>query len=191
MDQVPEPLVLHRISVMTVCKVPAKGYRNMVGSEAEYVRHALYEVVLSQRGIDFNSRQSQARRFLAQDVREHPIAFEQIAQGSFRIRGLGEKSPRRSAAFLNHCLTELRRREQPDGTTRFGQERFDELWQQSKSLDDDTALARQPQDIFNYQIKALAAKPVERLEHGFRRTVKPSPVHVHGQELVQERAVFG
>ena len=46
------------------------------GSEAEHVRHSLGEFVLGRRGVDFNGGQFKTRRFLAEDVREHPIAFE-------------------------------------------------------------------------------------------------------------------
>ena len=63
-------------------------------TESELFRHSLGEIVLSHRGVDLNSGQFQTRRFLTEDIREHPVAFEQVPQGSFRIGGLGEKSRR-------------------------------------------------------------------------------------------------
>ena len=70
-------------------------------------------------------------------------------------------------------------------------ESLDEVWQQSESLDDDAGLACEAEQVFDDQVEALALEPVERLEHGFRGSVHPSLVHVHGHEPVQQRAVFG
>ena len=64
------------------------------GSEAEQVCHPFDDIVLGCRVVDLNRRQAQARCFFTEDVREHPIAFEQVTEGSFRVGGPGEKSPR-------------------------------------------------------------------------------------------------
>ena len=69
-------------------------------SESEHFRHSLDEIVLSHRGVDLNGGHFQTLRFLAEDVCEHPIALKQVAQGSFRIGGPGEKSRRRSKAVM-------------------------------------------------------------------------------------------
>ena len=160
-------------------------------SESEYVRHLPDEIVFGRGDVDFNHGQCQTRRFLAEDFREHPIAFDQVAQGSFRITRPGEKVPRGSTAILDHCLTKVGRREEPDGTIRDGEERLDEVWQRSKSFDDHTAIAWETEQVFDDEVEALSAKPVKRLEHCLRRSVQPSFVHVHRHELVQQRAVFG
>ena len=66
---------------------------------------------------------------------------------------------------------------------RGGEQRLHEVRQQPEALDDDARLLRQAEEIFDDQAEALAPKPVERLQHGLRRPVHPSLVHVHGQEL--------
>src|SRR5262249_47997210 len=81
-------------------------------SQFEYPTHLLRKIVLGHRGVDFNGGQSQMLRFLANDVREHPIAFEQVAQGSFRVTGPREKAPHCSASPLDDCLAELVGREE-------------------------------------------------------------------------------
>ena len=48
-------------------------------SESEQVRHLPREVVFGCRSVDFNCGQIQTCRFVANDVRKHPIAFEQVA----------------------------------------------------------------------------------------------------------------
>ncbi len=96
--------------------------------ESEHFRHSPGEIVLGRRSVDLDGVQSQTRRFLAQDVREHPIAFEQVAQGSFRVTGPRDKSPRGSATTLDHCLTKIRRRQKPDSTGRRAEERLHKLW---------------------------------------------------------------
>jgi hypothetical protein len=55
------------------------------GSESEHFRDSFDKIVLSHRGVDLNGWQFQTRRFLAEDVGEHPIALKQVTQGSFRI----------------------------------------------------------------------------------------------------------
>lgn len=72
----------------------------------------------------------------------------------------------------------------------YGDERLDEVWQESETLNDDAALAREAEQVFNDQVEALATEPVKRVEHRFRGAVHPSLVHVHGYEIVQQRAVF-
>jgi len=74
--------------------------------------------------------------------------------------------------------------------TRHGEERFDEMWQQSETLDNNTGIQWQAQQILDDEVETFALKPVERFEHGFRRSVHPSLIHVHVDELVQQRAVF-
>jgi ubiquinone/menaquinone biosynthesis C-methylase UbiE len=64
-----------------------------------------------------------------------------LRKAFFGISGPGEKSSGGSAPTLNYRLTEIGCRQQPDGTTGFVEERLDEMWQQSKTLDDDTGLA--------------------------------------------------
>ena len=155
---------------------------NGAASESEYVRHSPGEIVLRRREVDLNSVQSQTCRFIAEDVREHSIAFEQVAQGPLRIAGPGEKSPRRSAASLDHCVSKVGRRKEPDGTTGYGEKRLDEVWQQSKPVNDDAGLAWETEQVFDDQIEAHAAEPVKRLEHRFWRSIHPSLVHIHRHE---------
>src|SRR5688572_7625382 len=69
------------------------------------------------------------------------------------------------------------------------QERPDESWQESKSLDDHSAFTWEAQNVFDDQTEALTAKPVKRLQHRPRRSIKPTLVHVHRHELVQQRTV--
>jgi hypothetical protein len=96
------------------------------GSESEHSRHTSGEAVLGRCGVDLKGGQSQTRRFLAEGVREHPVAFEQVAQGSFRIGGPGEKPRGRSAPTLDHRPAEVWRREEPDGLSMYGEEGLDE-----------------------------------------------------------------
>ena len=70
------------------------------------------------------------------------------------------------------------------------------MWQESKSVDEHTAVAtsRVPfacntKKVFDDQAEALTAEPVKRLEHLLRRSINPSLVHVHRHELVQQRTV--
>src|SRR6185369_13079355 len=113
----------------------------------KYVSHLSHEVVLGRRDVDLNRRQSQTRCFLTQEVREHPIAFEQVTQGFFGVTGLREKSPGRSAAACDDGLAELGRRQKPDGMSRNGEKRLHEAWQQPESLDDHPRW--QTKDVFD------------------------------------------
>lgn len=79
--------------------------------------------------------------------------------------------------------------------SRFGEQRFDQAWQEPEPFDndtgDDSGLALEGEEVFDDQIEALALKPVECLEQSFRGSVQPSLIHVHGHEPVQQRGVFG
>src|SRR5271157_2878588 len=75
--------------------------------------------------------------------------------------------------------------------TRHGEERFHEAWQQSETLDDHAGFLREAEEVFDDQVEALALEPMERLEHGFRGSVDPALVHVHGNELAQQQRVSG
>ena len=68
-----------------------------------------------------------------------------------------------------------------------GQERFHQVRQQPETLDDDARLGREAKQILDDQVEALASKPVERLEHGFGRSVDPALVQVHLHECAEER----
>ena len=46
--------------------------------EAEAVCHSLGEIVFGRGGVDFNRVQVESRCLLAQHLREHAIAFEQV-----------------------------------------------------------------------------------------------------------------
>ena len=65
------------------------------------------------------------------------------------------------------------------------------MGQQPETLDDDTGSPREAEEILEDHVEPLAPEPVERLEHGLGRSVHPALVHVHGDEPVKERAVFG
>ncbi|HKG47227.1 MAG TPA: hypothetical protein VKB02_10895 [Pyrinomonadaceae bacterium] len=158
--------------------------------QTEDFRHSLNEIVLCHRGVDLDGVQSEARCLLAEDLGEHTVALEQVTQGPFRVAGPREKSRRRSAPTLDHCLTEVRHRQEPDGMSRCGEERLNEAWQQSESLDDNGRLTSVAVEIFDDHVEALALKPVKRLEHGFRRSIQPSLIEVHRHKLVQQRRVF-
>ena len=69
------------------------SHRVQRGSESERGRYSLREIVFSCCSVDFNGGQTKSRRFLAQNLREHAIAFEQVAQSSFGVRRPGKKSP--------------------------------------------------------------------------------------------------
>lgn len=152
------------------------------GSESESGRYSLREIVFCRCGVDFNGGQSQPSRFLPQNFREHSIPFEQVGQSSFGVPGAGEKSPRRSATILDHGLAELRRWQEPDGLTGFGEKRFDEMWQQSKTFDEHAAVTRELQEIFDDQVETFTLKPVKRLKHRLRRSLHPSLVEIHVHE---------
>src|SRR5687768_8683335 len=159
-------------------------------SEFEHFRHSLREICFSHRDLNLNGGQFHTRRFLAENVREHPIALKQVAQRSFGIAGLGEKAPCRSTTTLDDFLTESGRRKQPDGASRNGEERLDQTWQQPESLCDDSWLTRESEKVFDDHVETLTLKPVECLEHFRRRSVHPSLIHVHRHEPVQQRRVF-
>lgn len=55
-------------------RISRAGFRR--GLESEHFRHSLGEIVLSHRGVDLNGGHFQTCRFLAEDVREHPIALK-------------------------------------------------------------------------------------------------------------------
>jgi hypothetical protein len=46
--------------------------------KAEQFCYALRKIVLSRRGVDIDRRQSKTRRFLTEDLGEHPVALKQI-----------------------------------------------------------------------------------------------------------------
>jgi hypothetical protein len=71
-----------------------------------------------------------------------------------------------------------------------GEERLDEVWQQSEALGDHTRFLRQAKDVFDDHAEALSPEPVECLKHGFRGSVYPSLVHVHRDELMQKWAAL-
>ena len=79
------------------------------GSESEHVRYSPGEIVLGRGGVDLDGGQPRPRRLFAQHVREHPVAFEQVAQGPSRVSGPGEKYPRPFAPTLDHRLADLLR----------------------------------------------------------------------------------
>src|SRR5918912_269546 len=68
-------------------------------SQPENPRHALDKVVLAHRGVDLDRGQVQARRLRREAIGEHPVAFEQVALGAFRVAGLVWDVPRRTAAL--------------------------------------------------------------------------------------------
>jgi hypothetical protein len=74
---------------------------------------------------------------------------------------------------LDYSLTEGGRRQEPDGTTGCGEERLDEAWQQPEPLSDDAGLAWEAQQVFDYQVEALALEPMECLEHRVRGFCSP------------------
>src|SRR3954466_8346400 len=53
-----------------------------VVSESEHLRHPAGQIAFRHRGVDLDGGEFQVRRLLAEDVREHLVAFEQVAQGS-------------------------------------------------------------------------------------------------------------
>jgi hypothetical protein len=70
-----------------------------------------------------------------------------------------------------------------------GQQRLHQARQQPEALGDHAGSGRQAEEVPDDQPEALAAEPVERLEHDLRRPADPALVHVHGGELAQVRAV--
>ena len=71
-----------------------------------------------------------------------------------------------------------------------GEQRLDQVRQQSEALDDHTGACRQAQQVFDDQAEALALEPVEALQHGLRRPLHPALIHVHGLEPAQVRRLF-
>src|SRR5688500_7327463 len=120
-------------------------------------------MVLGRRGANPDGGQPQTCRLPAKEVREHPVAFEQVTQGSVRIRDPSEESPRQAAPTLDYRPAEVRRRQHPDGAPKYGEERLDEVWQQPEPLGDDAGLAREADEVFDDQAEALAPEPVESL----------------------------
>jgi len=71
-----------------------------------------------------------------------------------------------------------------------GQQRLDQVRQQTEALRDHAIVHRQAQQVLDDQAEALAPEPVEGLEHRLRRPVHPALVHGHGLEAAQVRGVF-
>src|SRR6266511_1540576 len=160
------------------------------GSEPECFHYLLGQVILGHRGVNLDDAHPEVVGFLVKAFREHPITFEQIVQGPLRLAGLPGDLPQ-GAPTLERDPTEPGRRQEPDGVIRHGEERLHEAWQQPEAFDDHTGFPRKAEEVFDDQVEAFAPKPVERLEHGCRRSVHPPLVHVHGRELAQKWAVFG
>lgn len=68
------------------------------GSEPEYFRHPLGQVIFGHRGVDPDDRQLETLRFLAEESGEHPVTLEQVTQGPLRIAGLIGDLPQRAPA---------------------------------------------------------------------------------------------
>src|SRR6266542_2576449 len=134
------------------------------GSEPECFHYLLGQVILGHRGVNLDDAHPEVVGFLVKAFREHPITFEQIVQGPLRLAGLPGDLPQ-GAPPLERDPTE--------------------------PFDDHTGFPRKAEEVFDDQVEAFAPKPVERLEHGCRRSVHPPLVHVHGRELAQKWAVFG
>jgi hypothetical protein len=62
--------------------------------------------------------------------------------------------------------------------------------QYPEALHDYSKASRDAEEIVDDHIEALAAEPMESLEHCRRRSVHPSVVHIHRHEPVQKRTVF-
>jgi SAM-dependent methyltransferase len=170
--------------------VVGRRRRQHAGLESERFRHPPGQIILGHRVVDCDDAQPELLSFLAEAFREHPISFEQVVQGALRISGLPGDLPQRAPA-VEGGPAEVGRREKPHGVIRHSEEWLHEAWQQPEALDDHAPFPRETEEVFDDQAKALAPKPVERLQHGLRGSVQPSLVHVHGRELGQERAVLG
>lgn len=103
-------------------------------AESEHFRHSPYKFLLSHCNVNLNGRHFQTRRFLSQNVRKHPVAFEQVAQGSFGSICPCKKSCRRTSTTLEHFLSKVRRRKKPDRLSRFREKRLDKARRQTESL---------------------------------------------------------
>ena len=68
--------------------------------------------------------------------------------------------------------------------------RLDEMRQYPEALHNHLRTSRDAQEILDDHIEALATKPMEGIKHRRRRSVHPSIVYIHGNELVQKWAVF-
>jgi len=77
---------------------PQRDWRRRVcpGSEPEYLRHPLGQVIFGHRGADLDGRQFQALCFLAEKSGEQPVSLEQVTQCPVRITGLAGDLPQRS-----------------------------------------------------------------------------------------------
>lgn len=71
------------------------------------------------------------------------------------------------------------------------EERRHEMRQQPKAFRDHRRVRRESEEVLDDQIEALAPEPVEGVEHRFGRSIHPSFVHVHGDELGERWTVFG
>src|SRR5262249_25587162 len=92
--------------------------------------HSSGQVINSHRGVNLDGGQLQRLRFVVEAVGEHGIALEQVAEGSLRVACFPKKSPFRSPSTIEHSLTELGSREQPDSVTMHCEERLYQVWQQ-------------------------------------------------------------
>ena len=61
------------------------------------------------------------------------------------------------------------------------------MWRHAEALRDHRGRGRHQQQVVHDQVEALAAEPVEGVEHDLRGAVEPALVHRHGGEASQVR----
>src|SRR4051794_26651350 len=96
-------------------------------------------------------------RFLVETLSEHGVALKQVAEGPLRVACFRDKSRLRPPPTIEHGLTELGSREEPDGVTRHGEERLYEVWQQSEAVNDHTGFLGHAKYVFDDHAEALSA----------------------------------
>src|SRR5919201_2015244 len=138
---------------------------SLIRSEPERLGHASGQLILCHGGVHLDDAQAEAGGFRPDALGEHPVPLQQVGQGPLRVAGLRGDVPQRAPAGEGGAA-EARCRAQPDRVLRDGEQRPHQARQQPEPLGDHVGSGRKAEQILDDQPEALAAEPVEGLEHG-------------------------
>ena len=135
--------------------------------------------------VDSDRMQTQLGHLPAQGFGEERVPGEKVLERPSRVRG-SRHDRSRGRTHLEDRPSKCRRRQEPYGLIGARHERGDELRQQPESLSEDHRVVRQRDEILDDRLERLAVKSPERVEHGLRRSVHPTVIHGHGDEVAEE-----
>lgn len=135
--------------------------------------------------IDVDRADAGALRLMYEFVGEQPVSFHEIGQGPRRVgrarpEGVGSSSTRECLGTKAGC------RQQPHAVPHVRQIGQHQLREEPETFGNDQTVSRQPAQVIEDQVEALAVEPREAAVHAHWIAIDPALIHAHSAEALQQ-----